>query len=79
MTIDGVDWPAPGDSYEDDKGRTLIVRAIQPKDRLERHVIGTLRELVPAHNVGKHLNHVVESDYACSLPTFRAIWREAGK
>lgn len=53
------DWPTIGSTWVDSTGRTLVVREIQPKSRLDRHVVGTCD--------GR--------DYACSGPTFDAVWR----
>lgn len=57
------DHPIVGTQYSDYTGRTLRVIAIQPRDRLGRHVVGKLK------TPGKD-----PENYATTLDVFHAVW-----
>lgn len=54
-----ITWPTIGSRYVDSEGRTLVVRAVDPKSKQERHVQG----------------EVLGRPYACDLRTFDVVWR----
>lgn len=58
MKQESIHWPTPGSRYVDDTGRTLVVRAVDPKSKQERHVQG----------------EVLGRPYACDMRTFDAVW-----
>lgn len=53
-----ITWPTIGSRYVDSEGRTLVVRAVDPKSKQERHVQG----------------EVLGRPYACDLRTFDVVW-----
>lgn len=57
-----VAWPSPGTWFIDAHGRSLMITAIDPESRIERHIIGTLSD---------------GSAYACSRIVFDATWKPA--
>lgn len=62
-------WPTAGSSWRDKKhpGRALTVTEVHPGDtKLERNVVGIVSW------EGRH----GDSDYACSLEVFRAVWTQ---